>query len=91
MVGFRRTFRVSLPPLVTVLLHLVFMLSEESFVCGTILCSLFVPSGVFRRDDIIYARSDAESASLLCFRTSLVEIFSLIPRMVARFSTDCAE
>ena len=28
---------------------------------------LLVPSGVFRRDDIIYARSDAESASLLCF------------------------
>ena len=81
MVGFHRTFRVSLPPLVTVLLHLVFMLSEESFVCVTILCSLFVPSGVFRRDDIIYARSDAESASLLCFRTSLVEIFSLIPRV----------
>ena len=27
---------------------------------------LLVPSGVFRRDDIIYARSDAESASLLC-------------------------
>ena len=27
---FRRTFRVSLPPLVTVLLHLVFMLSGES-------------------------------------------------------------
>ena len=27
---------------------------------------LLVPSGVFRRGDIIYARSDAESASLLC-------------------------
>ena len=27
---------------------------------------LVVPSGVFRRDVIIYARSDAESASLLC-------------------------
>src|SRR3954467_15702856 len=52
---------------------------------------LLVPSGVFRRDDILYAGSDAESASLLCFRTSLVEIFSLIPRMVACFSTDCAE
>ena len=55
------------------------MLPEEFAYCGTILCSLFVPSGVFRRDDIIYARSDAESASCLCFRTSLVEIFSLNP------------
>ena len=36
---FRRNFRVSLPPLVTVLLHLVFMLSEESFVWWTSLCS----------------------------------------------------
>ena len=79
MVGFRRTFRVSLPPLITVFYHPVFMLSEESVFCGTILCSLVVPSGVFRRDDIIYARSDAESASLLGFRTSFVEIFSLIP------------
>ena len=26
---------------------------------------LLVPSGVFRRDDIVYARSDAESTSLL--------------------------
>src|SRR4051812_12103316 len=39
VVGIRRTFRVSLPPLVTVLLHLVFMLSEESFVWWTSLCS----------------------------------------------------
>src|SRR3954471_23406265 len=38
---------------------------------------LLVPSGVCRRDDILYARSDAESASLLCFRTSLVEIYNL--------------
>ena len=91
MVGFRRTFRVSLPSLITVFYYPVFLLSEESVCCGTILCSLFVPSGVFRRDDILYARSDAESASLLCFRTSIVVIFSLIPRMVVRFSTDCAE
>jgi hypothetical protein len=81
VVGFRRTFRVSLPPLITVFLHPVLLLSEWSFICGTILCSLFVPSGVFRRDDFPYARSDAESASLLCFRTSLVDIFSLIPRV----------
>ena len=27
---------------------------------------LLVPSGVFRRDGILYARSDAESASLRC-------------------------
>src|SRR3954468_11747315 len=37
VVGFRRTFRVSLPPLITVFYHPVFMLSEESFYCGTIL------------------------------------------------------
>jgi hypothetical protein len=55
VVEFRRTFRVSLPPLITVFYHPVFMLSGESVYCGTILCSLFVPSSVSRRDDIIYA------------------------------------
>ena len=79
MVGFRRTFRVSLPSLITVFYHPVFMLFEESVCCGTILCSLFVPSGVFRRDDILYARSDAESASFFCSRTLLAEIYDLNP------------
>src|SRR3954469_18551854 len=77
VVGFRRTFRVSLPSLITVFYHPVFKLPDESVYGVTILCSLSMPSGVFLHDDIIYARSDAESASLLCFRTSLVEIFSL--------------
>src|SRR3954466_8064373 len=67
VVGFSRTFRVSLPPLITVFLHPVLLLFEWSFICGTILCSVFVPPSVFRRYDIIYTRSDAESASLLCF------------------------